>query len=62
MGINSLMIRVELEDGLFEIPIGAEFGVQIAMLHNPESTRPSDPFHVQITDRNEKLVVAITED
>lgn len=62
ISINSLMIRVQMVSGISEIPIGAEFGVQIAMLQNPESTRPSDPFHVLITDDQENLVVKLTED
>ena len=61
IGINFLMIRVELNDGLTSIPIGAEFGVQIAMLENPESTKPSEPFHVSITDKDDNLVVKITD-
>lgn len=61
IGINFLEIRIELKEGLTEIPIDAEFGVQIAMLENPESTKPSHPFHLLIKDSRENLVTTITE-
>ena len=51
-----------LRSGLSEIPAGAEFGIQIAMLHNPESTKPSEPFNVLITDERENLVTKLTDD
>lgn len=50
LGLDSIEVRISLKDGVTEIPIGAEFGFQITSLENPESTRPSDPFHVVITD------------
>lgn len=62
LGLNFLTIRVELIEGVSEIPIGETFGVQISMLMNPESTKPSDPFSFTITDDRENLVVSITED
>jgi hypothetical protein len=61
-GINDIRITLNLADGLTEIPIGAEFGFQLAFLENPESTRPSDPFRVQIVDFREDLVVISTQE
>jgi len=55
-------VRLELRDGIDSIPVGEEFGVQLSMLENPESTKPSTPFHVSITDERKYLVTTITED
>ncbi len=61
-GLNGLLVTIILRDGVDEIPIGAEFGVELAMLHNPESTRPSAPFNIQITDDRKNLVTLLTDD
>ena len=45
-----------------EIPIGEEFGFNIASLINPQSTRPSESFFVTISDSDERLIVELTQD
>ena len=62
VGLNGITLTLDLADGLSEIPVGAEFGFQISFLKNPESTRPSDPFRVRITDDSESLIVGLTEE
>ena len=62
LGLNQIEVRIELADGVTEIPIGAEFGIELGTLSNPESTRPSDSFYVKITDSRDNLVSIITQD
>ena len=56
------MVTVSLQDGKTEIPIGAEFGFELSSLDNPESTKPSAPFDVKVTDYKENLVAELTEE
>ena len=51
-----------MRDDRTEIPIGEEFGFNIANLINPQSTRPSEPFFVTISDSDERLIVELTQE
>ena len=60
IGLDGIQITLNLEPQYTQIPAQAQFGFKLSLLQNPESTKPSEPFYLNIKDYQSNLVTEIT--